>query len=89
MARPPFSQSQTQLDKATIVGVNNAHTRQLQVIAQKVLRAKCYEVQVESFYELSSRCPSGMLRSAPICIRDCLSVLRYLVVFKSKIRTQL
>jgi hypothetical protein len=45
-ARTAPVRSQTQLDKATIVSVTNAHTRQLQVFAQKVLRAKLYEVQV-------------------------------------------
>jgi hypothetical protein len=38
--------TQTQLDKTTITGVDNAHTRQLAVTAQKVSRAKLYEVQV-------------------------------------------
>jgi hypothetical protein len=38
--------SQTQLDKTTILSVDNGHTRQLAVTAQKVSRAKLYEVQV-------------------------------------------
>ena len=37
--------SQTPLDKATILSVDNGHTKQLVVAAQKVPRAKLYEVQ--------------------------------------------
>jgi len=37
--------SQTQLDKATILSVDNGHTKELLVTAQKVSRAKLYEVQ--------------------------------------------
>ena len=37
--------SQTQLDKAKILSVDNGHTKQLVVTVQKVPRAKLYEVQ--------------------------------------------
>ncbi len=37
--------SQTPLDKATILSVDNGHTKQLVVATQKVPRAKLYEVQ--------------------------------------------
>jgi hypothetical protein len=38
--------SQTQLDKATILSIDNAHTKQLAVTSVKVDRAKLYEVQI-------------------------------------------
>src|SRR5207247_9904676 len=37
--------SQTPLDKATILSVDNGHTKQLVVAAQKVPRARLHEVQ--------------------------------------------
>ena len=45
-ARTISVRSQIQLDKTTILSVDNGHTKQLSVTAQKVSRAKLYEVQV-------------------------------------------
>jgi hypothetical protein len=44
-ARATSARSQTQLDKATILSVENVHTRQVVVNARKVAHAKLYEVQ--------------------------------------------
>jgi len=44
-AKTTSVKSQTQLEKATILSVDNVHTRQLAVNAKKVARAKLYEVQ--------------------------------------------
>jgi len=44
-AKTASVKSQTQLDKATILGVDNGHTRQLAVNDRKVAHAKLYEVQ--------------------------------------------
>ncbi len=44
-AKTTAVRSQTPLDKATILSVDNGHTKQLVVAAQKVPRAKLYEVQ--------------------------------------------
>ena len=44
-AKTSAARSQTQLDKTTILTVDNVHTKQLVVTARKVPRAKLYEVQ--------------------------------------------
>jgi hypothetical protein len=44
-AKTSSARSQTQLDKATILSVDNVHTRQLVVNAKKVAHAKLYEAQ--------------------------------------------
>ena len=44
-ARATSARSQTQLDKATILSVENVHTRQVVVNARKVSGAKLYEAQ--------------------------------------------
>ena len=45
-ARATSARSQTQLDKATILGVENVHAKQIVVNARKVSGAKLYEAQI-------------------------------------------
>jgi hypothetical protein len=62
-AKTASVKSQTQLDKATILGVDNVHTRQLAVNAKKVAHAKLYEVQTAI---VSANNSTGSFQSAGV-----------------------